>query len=111
MNLPNVKPGDVAKSIEKSFHREQKYVTMKVGTLRKALEDFPQEYDECNLVFSFLLTDCGDSGNGDGMKNFVLGTIPIKSLVRHPDETKVMLCDDASLDYFYNYTKVDGTNI
>lgn len=111
MNLSEIKPGDVAKSIEESFHCEQKYVPMRVKSLRKALELIPLEYDECELAFSFMVKDHGDSGNNDGMKNFILGTIPIKCLVRHPDETKVMMCDDRSMDYFMNCTQSATTTI
>jgi hypothetical protein len=98
-----IKPNEIAEAMQKSFDRKQIYPTISVKGLRDALELLPEEYDDTDVAFGFLLKDMGDSGNNDGMKNFILGTIPIKCLVRHPDQTKVMVCDDACTEYFTEF--------
>lgn len=101
----------ICKPIEYIFNRDQKFPVMRVSDLRKSLAILTEEYDDSTVVFTFVIKDCGDSGQNDGMKNFILGTIPVKCLVRHPDDPRVMLCDDETMDYFCNKTNAKKENV
>lgn len=107
----NIDTKEVAEAVAKSFERVQVHPNLTLAGLRKTLAMIPEEYDECVVSFAFLLKDCGDSGNNDGMKNFILGTIPIKCVTRHPDETKILMCDEASTEYFFTYCKSNKTDV
>jgi hypothetical protein len=111
MNIDNIDPKEVGEAVAKSFIKEQVHPNLTLAGLRKTLAMIPEEYDECVVNFSFLLKDCGDSGNNDGMKNFILGTIPIKRVTRHPDETKILMCDEASTEYFVTFCKSSKTDV
>ena len=57
------------------------------------VESVPVEYDDCETSFAFILKVTGE--------NFELGTVGIKLLAVHPDQTKIMLCDDAAAEQFF----------
>ena len=99
-------PKEISKAMQNSFERENKYLSIKFGNFRKMVESVPAEYDECEVSFAFILK--ATEGN------FELGTVGIKLMAVHPDQTKVMLCDDAAAEQFFKikptitYTGEDG---
>lgn len=57
------------------------------------VEVVPSEYDDTEVSFAFILRI--------KEKEFELGTIGIKLMAVHPDQTKIMLCDDAAAEQFF----------
>lgn len=111
MNPKDINSEQISEAVKKSFYRKQKYPTMLVKELKKALSEIPQEYDDCFLTFSFLVKDYGFDKAGDNKKNFIVGTIPIKCVIRHPDQARVMLCDDQAMEYFCEYCNSTKTSL
>jgi len=100
-------PEEILEAMDSCFNRENKYPTIKFGSFRKMIESVTSEYDDTEVSFAFILKV--------NEKQFELGTIGIKLIALHPDQTKIMLCDDSAAEMLFKtdptITYVDGDEI
>lgn len=87
-------PEEVSEAMNNCFKREMKYPTVKFGHFKKMVNAVPSEFDDTDVNFAFILSV-------KGKENFTIGTVPIKLMAVHPDQTKVLLCDDSAAEEFF----------
>ena len=84
---------EISKAMQMCVEREPKYPTIKMSSLRKMMDKIPEEYNDTDVAFCFIL-----ASNNEG---FTLGTVELKLMAVHPDQTKVLFCDDAAAEQFF----------